>query len=61
MNTIVDPEVLTQTGLCRKGETIKLLGDGELQHPLIIRVHQVSQSALKKVEAAEGRVEVIGG
>jgi ribosomal protein L15 len=27
---------------------------------LTIRVHQVSQSALKKVEAASGRVEVIG-
>lgn len=60
INTVVDPEVLTQSGLCRKGETIKLLGDGELQHPLVVRVHQVSKSALKKVEAAQGRVEVIG-
>lgn len=61
MNTVVDPEVLTQSGLCRKGETIKLLSDGELQHPLVVRVHQVSQSALKKIEAVQGRVEVIGG
>jgi len=59
MNTVVDPEILIQSGLCKKGETIKLLSDGELQHPLVVRVHQVSKAALKKIEAAQGRVEVI--
>ncbi len=61
MNTVVDPEVLSRYGLCRKGESIKLLSDGELQHPLVVRVHQVSKAALKKIEAAQGRVEVIAG
>lgn len=59
-DAIVDPDLLFASGLCKKGESIKLLSDGELQHPLTIRVHKVSQSALKKVEAASGRVEVIG-
>jgi large subunit ribosomal protein L15 len=39
---------------------VKLLSDGELEHPLTVRVHKASQAALKKVEAASGRVEVIG-
>lgn len=59
-DTVVDPELLFQSGLRKKDRWVKLLSDGELQHPLTIRVHQVSQSALKKVEASSGRVEVIG-
>lgn len=59
-DTIVDPDLLASSGLCKKGETLKLLSDGELLHPLTIRVHRVSQAALKKVEEASGRVEVIG-
>ena len=58
-DTVVDPELLLQSGLREKGRWVKLLSDGELQHPLTIRVHRVSQSALKKVETASGRVEVI--
>jgi large subunit ribosomal protein L15 len=59
-DALVDPELLFQSGLRKKDNLVKLLSDGELQHPLTIRVHRVSQSALKKVEAASGRVEVIG-
>jgi large subunit ribosomal protein L15 len=59
-DTVVDPDLLIQSGLTEKEERIKLLSDGELQHPLIIRVHQASKAALKKVESASGRVEVIG-
>jgi large subunit ribosomal protein L15 len=59
-DTIVEPDLLFQSGLLKKGEEVKLLSDGELQHSLTIRVHQVSKTALMKVEAASGRVEVIG-
>ncbi|OGP91854.1 MAG: 50S ribosomal protein L15 [Deltaproteobacteria bacterium RBG_16_48_10] len=59
-DTVVEPDLLLRSGLCKKGEVVKLLSDGELQHPLTIRVHQVSKTALKKVESASGRVEVIG-
>ena len=59
-DTVVDPDLLIQSGLTEKGERVKLLSDGELQHPLIARVHQASKTALKKVESASGRVEVIG-
>jgi large subunit ribosomal protein L15 len=56
---VVEPELLLQSGLLKKGGEVKLLSDGELQHPLTIRVHQVSKAAVKKVENASGRVEII--
>ena len=59
-DTVVEPDLLFQSGLLKKRGAVKLLSDGELQHPLTIRVHQVSKAALKKVESASGRVEVIG-
>jgi len=59
-DTVVEPELLIQSGLLRKEEPVKLLSDGELQHPLTVRVHRVSKAALKKVESVSGRVEVIG-
>jgi large subunit ribosomal protein L15 len=60
-DTVVEPELLLQSGLLRKkGDMVKLLADGEIQHPLVIRVHHASKAALKKVEAALGRIEVIG-
>lgn len=59
-DTVVEPELLLQSGLLKKGGAVKLLSDGELGHPLTIRVHHVSKAALKKVENASGRVEVIG-
>jgi large subunit ribosomal protein L15 len=59
-DSVVEPELLLQTGLLRKkGDEVKLLSDGELEHPLTIRVHRISKSALRKVEAAAGKVEVI--
>ncbi len=59
-DSVVEPDLLLQSGFRKKGDGFKLLSDGELQHPLTIRVHQASKAALKKVEAASGRVEVIG-
>ena len=59
-DSVVEPELLYQSGLLKRIELVKLLSDGELQHPLTVRVHQASRAALKKVEAVSGRVEVIG-
>lgn len=60
-DTVVGPDLLLQSGLVPKeGGPVKLLSDGELKHPLTVRVHQASKAALRKVEAASGKVEVIG-
>ncbi len=58
-NSVGDPDLLRTSGLWRKGNLIKLLSDGELEHPLTVRVHRASSTAVKKVEAASGKVEVI--
>ncbi len=57
---VVDPEVLKRAGLVKKGaERIKLLGQGEIQVPLTVRVQAVSSKARTVIEAQGGKVEVI--
>jgi large subunit ribosomal protein L15 len=51
---------LRKAGLVNKEKDgIKLLGNGEISHPLVIRVHKVSRAAKEKIEASGGRVEVV--
>jgi large subunit ribosomal protein L15 len=60
-NATVDPEELVKAGLIKNAERkrVKLLGDGEVEHALTLRVHAVSGSARAKIEAKGGRVEVL--
>jgi large subunit ribosomal protein L15 len=56
----ITPELLYDEGLVKKRDIkIKLLGKGDIDRPITIRVHQVSKSAAEKVSAAGGKVEVI--
>ena len=56
----VDVSVLVEAGLVNKiGAGVKLLADGDIKKPLIIKVHKSSQAAKEKVEAAGGRIEVV--
>ena len=58
--TEVGPLELVSFGLVKKiGYGVKLLGNGEITQPLTIRVHKASASAIQKVEAAGGKVELI--
>jgi large subunit ribosomal protein L15 len=58
--TEVTPEFLYQEGIVKKRSLrIKLLGNGDLDRPLTVRVHSASKSALEKITAAGGKVEVI--
>ncbi len=58
--TEVTPELIMQSGLVRKMiDGIKLLGDGELEKSLVVKVHKVSRQAEEKVNARNGRVEVL--
>ena len=38
---------------------IKILGRGELSHPLVVKAHKFSETAKEKIEAAGGKVEEI--
>ncbi len=59
-NSLVDPAALKEKGII-KGvhDGVKVLGMGDIQVPLTLRVHRISSSAAKKIEKAAGRVEVI--
>ncbi len=59
-NAQLDPDLLKQAGLVWKMlDGVKLLGGGEISHPLVIRIHKVSGAARKKIEGAGGRVEIL--
>jgi large subunit ribosomal protein L15 len=58
--SVVDTDALIQAGLVKgQRDGIKLLGQGEINYSLDVRVNQISQSAREKIETAGGKVEVI--
>jgi large subunit ribosomal protein L15 len=56
----VTPESLAAAGAVRRGELVKVLGDGDLDVALRVSVHKVSASARAKIEAAGGSVTLLG-
>lgn len=61
-NETITPQVMVDAGLVkRKKLPIKILGNGELKKSLVVQAHKFSKSAEAKIQAAGGRVEVIGG
>jgi large subunit ribosomal protein L15 len=58
---VVDPPALMEARLIRRRDrdAVKLLGEGDVEHALTVRVHATSESARQKVEAKGGRVELI--
>jgi len=55
--SVIDEDSLLQAGLVkRKGDGIKILGKGDLGHPLSLKVRRVSRSARSKIEAAGGSI-----
>jgi len=58
--TVVTPELLIETGLVKKlQDGVKILGNGELKKNLTIKSHKFTKSAVEKIEAVGGKVEVI--
>ena len=56
----ITPEVLAERRVVkRSGQSIKLLGDGDISRPVTVRLHAVSASAREKITAAGGKVEEI--
>jgi len=59
-DTVVDTAILLQSGLVKKlCDGVKVLGSGELDRPLVVKVHKWSQAAYDKIVAAGGKVEGI--
>jgi large subunit ribosomal protein L15 len=58
--SVVDEAALVRMRLVKgKRDGIKLLGQGEIDYPLTIKINRISQSAESKIKAAGGSVEVI--
>jgi large subunit ribosomal protein L15 len=56
----VDPARLQEEGFVpSSSKGVKVLGDGELVHPLTVKAHAFSGSARRKIEAAGGSVQVV--
>jgi large subunit ribosomal protein L15 len=56
--TVITPELLAEAGLVRSGgQPVAVLGRGEIQSAITVRVQKVSGGAKIKIEAAGGKVE----
>ncbi|MFC1889864.1 50S ribosomal protein L15 [Thermodesulfobacteriota bacterium] len=42
-----------------KVDGVKILGDGELSRPVIVKAHKFSRTAIQKIESAGGKAEVL--
>ena len=60
-NQVVDMESLVKNKIVKEADAkkfgVKILGDGEIKQPLVIKI-PISKSAAKKIEKAGGRVEL---
>lgn len=54
--TSINVELLVESGLLRKNDRVKILGDGSLSMKLDVTAHAFSKSAIKAIEAQEGTV-----
>ncbi|MBI5182372.1 MAG: 50S ribosomal protein L15 [Nitrospirae bacterium] len=60
VSDVISPELLLERGVIKRlGDGLKILGEGELKGPIAIKANRFSNSALKKIEAAGGKAEVI--
>ncbi len=56
----VTPEVLLKAGVVKSlRQPIKILADGQLKHPLVVKANRFSAAARAKIEAAGGKAEEI--
>ncbi|MDD5089632.1 MAG: 50S ribosomal protein L15 [Candidatus Wallbacteria bacterium] len=60
-HTEVTPALLVESGMIKKVEDggIKILGNGELSKPLKVIAHRFTQTAVEKIEKAQGHIEVL--
>ena len=56
----VTPEGLAANGAVRRGELVKILGNGDVTVALRVSAHAVSASARQRIETAGGTVTLLG-
>ena len=55
----LDPELMLELRLVRKGMPVKVLGDGEIERAITVKAHKISSTAAAKIQKAGGKVEII--
>jgi len=56
----VDPERLVTAGVVKsRRRPIKILAEGDISHPLVVKAHKFSTAAKAKIEAVGGKVEEV--
>jgi large subunit ribosomal protein L15 len=56
----VSPQTLADKGLAKaQHDLIKILADGELTKKLVVKAQRFSKSAVEKIQAAGGNIEVL--
>jgi large subunit ribosomal protein L15 len=59
-NSLITPETLVEARMLRNTrKPVVILGRGEVEVALNVRVHRISESAREKIEAAGGTIEII--
>ena len=58
--SVIDREVLVSAGLVKgKVDGIKILGKGNIEYPISLKVDMISRGARDKIEAAGGSITVV--
>jgi len=58
--SVVDARAMVDAGLVRSSRLgVKLLAQGEISHPLTVKVGRCSKAAREKIQAAGGIIEVV--
>lgn len=58
--SVIDKEVLVRAGLVKgKADGIKVLGKGNIEYPISLKIDMISRGAREKIEAAGGSVTVV--
>jgi large subunit ribosomal protein L15 len=58
--SVIDPEAMKSRGLApRKANRLKILGSGDVAHALTVKAHAFSKTAVEKIQAVGGTVEII--
>ena len=56
----VTPETLVAAGVIKsQRQPVKILAEGDIKHPLVVKANKFSASAKAKIEAAGGKVEEV--
>ena len=56
-DTVIDEDLLLKSGLIKKkGDGIKLLGKGDIEHPLVVKLGVISKGAREKIVNSGGSI-----